>query len=249
MGRLWALAVPETKEKYKALAEKDKTRYLKEMEIYERNPVLPKAQYSPPKKLNHDLAESTPDKLAAQKQRPGSGPVTRAQAVKLAIKTQQKEKSRRVGKNKDTAKSSSLSDVARITRSMKNRGDNTCLEVSVESRLVNEGPIDDTVDNSFTRDPEPANENGHSRQPANISNEISNYSFHPFTLTMPSFDDDIIDLDEAMVVDFEIKDEPVYRSLIDDSLFDMNVNNVVLDDTPPPDDIEILDIDHNEDLN
>jgi high mobility group protein B1 len=38
LGRLWALASPETKQKYQAMSDKDKARYEREMQIYKSNP-------------------------------------------------------------------------------------------------------------------------------------------------------------------------------------------------------------------
>lgn len=159
-----------------------------------------------------------------------------------------------------TEKPSALSDVARITRSMKNRGGNIRVKVKVEPELVKQEPIDDTAedDNSFTRDPEPVHqqdEESQSHQPPSISNETSNSSTRLSTLTMPlpSFDDDddddMIDFSDAMSVDIDIKDEPEDYSLIDDDgSLHMTVNNVILDDTPPQNNFEIPDTNYDEDL-
>lgn len=39
LGRLWALAAPETKQKYQAMSDKDKARYEREMHLYKSNPA------------------------------------------------------------------------------------------------------------------------------------------------------------------------------------------------------------------
>lgn len=39
LGRLWALATPEVKQKYQAMSDKDKARYEREMHQYKSNPT------------------------------------------------------------------------------------------------------------------------------------------------------------------------------------------------------------------